>query len=45
MGGYKLAMSCVVIACGSYVIQAFTILFFGKDVLEGCDGLGGAKRD
>ena len=28
MGGYKLAMSCVVIACGSYIVGAFTDLFF-----------------
>jgi hypothetical protein len=27
MGAYKMAMSCVVIACGSYIVQAFMILF------------------
>ena len=28
MGAYKLAMSCVVIACGAWVIEAFMMLFF-----------------
>ncbi|MDR2337031.1 MAG: hypothetical protein LBE20_00055 [Deltaproteobacteria bacterium] len=28
MGAYKMAMSCVVIACGSYIVGAFLVLFF-----------------
>jgi hypothetical protein len=28
MGAYKLAMACVVIACGAFVIESFQILFF-----------------
>ena len=35
MGGYKLAMSCVVIACGSYIIAAFTELFFPGVIKDG----------
>ncbi|MDR1385635.1 MAG: hypothetical protein LBJ67_17570 [Planctomycetaceae bacterium] len=37
MGAYKMAMSCVVIACGSYLVRAFLFLFFGEDILDGCD--------
>ena len=44
MGGYKLAMSCVVIACGTYIIEAFTKLFF-DGALEGCEGLSGSKNN
>ncbi|MDR1383549.1 MAG: hypothetical protein LBJ67_06855 [Planctomycetaceae bacterium] len=35
MGAYKMAMSCVVIACGSYLVTAFGMLFFGEDILCG----------
>ena len=46
MGGYKLAMSCVVIACGSYIISAFVALFFGPDMVtgDGCPDLPGVKQ-
>jgi type IV secretory pathway VirB2 component (pilin) len=30
IGAYKMAMSCVVIACGTYIVEAFAKLFFGK---------------
>ncbi|MDR2337418.1 MAG: hypothetical protein LBE20_02070 [Deltaproteobacteria bacterium] len=43
MGAYKMAMSCVVIACGSYLVQAFMILFFGD---QGCPASSqGIKND
>ena len=36
MGAYKMAMSCVVIACGSYLVQAFMKLFFGESSYSQC---------
>ncbi|MDR2395512.1 MAG: hypothetical protein LBD57_02725 [Endomicrobium sp.] len=42
MGAYKMAMSCVVIACGSYIVRAFLVLFFGESIVEKCD-VGGIK--
>jgi hypothetical protein len=38
MGAYKMAMSCVVIACGSYLVEAFAKLFFGDDIFDGGSG-------
>ena len=36
MGGYKLAVSCLVIACGSYIVRSLVLLFFGDSVLTKC---------
>jgi type IV secretory pathway VirB2 component (pilin) len=42
MGAYKMAMSCVVIACGSHLVQAFMILFFDD---QKCGSTGGDIKD
>lgn len=39
MGAYKMAMACVVIACGVFVTESFTRLFFGDSMFSDCSGL------
>jgi type IV secretory pathway VirB2 component (pilin) len=38
MGAYKMAMSCLVIALGSYLVEAFAKLFFGDEIFSGGSG-------
>ena len=37
VGGYRTAMSCVVISCGAMITRSVIILFFGEGVFDRCN--------